>query len=170
MTLRTVTIMAVAATAMLAPTTAHAQKLLLGGSVAYAGGVEGGDGGLGVTAFRRARSRVVVAVDGRIDEDPDQGLQVVGWVEVEPMATVGGELRYLRWLNPRIAGFVGGTVAIAPHNLLGGDVGLQFYFPSRDNFGVFVEPSFAAVPFGSDLPSDRMLLWGLISIGLHAKL
>jgi hypothetical protein len=169
MTPRGVIVLALTA-ALVLPETAHAQKLLLGGSLGYAGGVEGGDGGLGITAFRRARSRVVIAVDGRIDEDPDQGIQIVGFVEVEPMASLGAEVRYLRWFNPNIAAFVGATGVIAPRNLLGADLGLQFHVPGRDHLGVFIEPSFSVLPLGTDMPSDRMLLWGLVSIGLHAKL
>jgi hypothetical protein len=48
-------------------------------------------------------------------------------------------------------------------------VRLVLPFPSK-KFGLFLEPSFAVVPLGTDLPGDEVLLWGLVKVGFHADL
>ncbi|MBI5537733.1 MAG: hypothetical protein HY898_33725 [Deltaproteobacteria bacterium] len=148
---------------------AMAQTPVLGGHVGATTGMEAGDPGSGQTTFRRARTRVMVGVDGRVDEDLKNGLGLVVFAEIEPHATLGGELRYMRWFSPNVIGFVGATGVFAPRTLLGADFGLQFHLPMAAGVTVFFEPSFAALPLGTDLPSDRVLVWGLLSGGIHAK-
>ncbi len=150
---------------------ARAQQLLLGGGVAASSGVEGGDAGAGETQFRRARTRLSLQLDGRIDEDPREGLGVVVYADVEPHAGVGAELRYLRWLGPRTVAFVGVTSVIAPRTLFGGELGAQLRFPvGKQGPVLFVEPSFAALPLGTDLPGDRPVIWALLGVGIHVDL
>jgi hypothetical protein len=146
-----------------------AQTPVLGGQVTAGTGMEAGDPGTGATTFRRARTRVGVGIDARIDEDLKNGLGLVVFAEIEPHATLGGELRYMRWFSPNVIGFVGATGVFAPRTLLGADFGLQFHIPMAAGVTLFFEPSFAALPLGTDLPSDRVLIWGMLSGGIHAK-
>lgn len=150
---------------------AQAQRPLLGGQAAIGSGFEAGDPGTGATTFRRARTRLAMGLDMRVDEHPEDGLGVTVFTEVEPHVSVGAELRYLRWLSPTVIGIVGATGAIAPHTLFGCEFGLQVHVPlDMPNTTFFIEPVFAALPLGTDLPSDRVLIWGLMSAGIHAKL
>ena len=151
--------------------TARAQQLVLGGDLGVASGLELGDPGDGSTLARRARTRLTLGVDGRVDEDLAQGLGAVAWAEIEPHVAVGGELRYVRWITPHVTAFAGGTGEIAPHTLLGGVLGVQaLFFLDAKRTRLVVEPSFSALPLGTDLPGDKPLLWALLSVKLHANL
>jgi hypothetical protein len=157
---------AIALTLSAAP--ASAQELVLGANLGGASGVEGGDPGSGAMAFRRARSRIVGQLEMRVDDDKKNGMGAVVFAEVEPHASVGGSLRYLRFLSTTTYLFAGITGVGAPHTLFGGELGAQFHI--GDALGLFVEPSFAALPLGTDLPQDHVLVWGLLTLGIHANL
>ncbi len=149
---------------------AAAQELVLGANVGGASGVEGGDPGGGEMRFRRARSRVVGQLELRIDDDKKNGMGLVVFAEVEPAASIGGSVRYLRWLSTGTYLFAGVTGVGAPRTLFGGELGAQFHVSMGDTVGLFVEPSFAALPLGTDLPQDHLLVWGLLTLGIHANL
>jgi hypothetical protein len=165
-------VMAAAATLALTlwATAASAQELVLGANLGGGSGIEGGDPGSGEMRFRRARSRIVGQLEMRIDDDKKNGLGVVVFAEVEPAASIGGSVRYLRWLSPGTYLFAGLTGVGAPHTLFGGELGAHFNVPMGDAIGLFVEPSFAALPLGTDLPQDHVLVWGLLTLGIHANL
>jgi len=147
---------------------AHAQKLLMGADLSLGRGIERSDL-LGDQLFRRMRTRLTAGIDGRIDEDRSQGMAVLGFAEIEPHVSFGGELRYLRWLSRGVVVFAGGTGVIAPHTLAGFDVGAQFHIPlDKETTSLYIEPSFAALPLGTDLPGDNVLLWGLLNVGIRA--
>ena len=164
---RTIVTITTAFLAMSATSTATAQTLLLGGEVGAATGLEGGDPGTGTTAFRQARTRFEAGADVRSDEDRLNGLGLRGFAEIEPHTSVGGEVRYIRWLGQRFTGFAGFTGTLAPHVLLGGVVGVQVYIPLGRTFSLLIEPTFSALPFGTDLPTENVLLWGLLCVGVR---
>jgi hypothetical protein len=170
MTRRCVSFAAAVAAAVLVAHPALALELVLGGELGGGAGVEGGDPGGGDVRFRRARTRIVGALEMRVDDDMKDGVIAMLFAEVEPHTGAGASLRYARWLSPNVYGFAGLTGAFAPHTLFGGEVGVQIQIPIDKTLGVFVEPSFAALPLGTDLPADRVLLWGLLSAGIHANL
>jgi hypothetical protein len=120
--------------------------------------------------FRKARTRVVGQLELRDNSDMKNGLAFVAFAEIEPSSSVGGSARYLRYLTPRFYGFAGLAGTIAPHTLFGGELGAQLQIPLGSLLGLFVEPSFAAMPFGSDLPEEHVLVWGLVTVGIHANL
>jgi hypothetical protein len=148
---------------------AAAQRLVTGGGIGIGTGLQRSDliqEGL----FQRARTRIVAPFDFRNDEDMSQGIAVVGIFEVEPKVGFGVEARYVRWLGKMVSGFVGVPAIIAPKTLVGIDVGADFSFPlGKSGVALFVEPSLAAMPLGTDLPGDHLLLWGLVSAGIHAQ-
>ncbi|HLK39068.1 MAG TPA: hypothetical protein VKU41_20040 [Polyangiaceae bacterium] len=156
---------AVAAIALTSP--AFAQTLLLSGEVGLASGVEGGDPGTGSTTFRRARTRFEAGGDLRSDEDRVDAFALRAFAEIEPHVSVGGELRYVRYIGQHFTGFAGFTGTLAPHTLFGGVVGVQGFIPLGKTLSLLIEPSFSALPFGSDLPTDQPLLWGLLCVGIR---
>jgi hypothetical protein len=146
---------------------AAAQRLVADGGIGIGTGLQRSDliqDGL----FQPARTRIVAPVYFRNDEDISQGIGIVGIFEIAPKVGFGLEGRYVRWFGKAFSGFVGIPVIIAPKSLVGADVGATFNLP-LGNLGLFVEPSLAAMPLGTDLPGDNVLIWGLLSVGIHAQ-
>jgi hypothetical protein len=133
-------------------------------------GLEGGDAGTGHMSWQRARFRLSGGVDFRNDEDPLQGLGFRAAVELEQRGSIGGEVRYSRWLGRAFGAYAGITGTVAPESLLGGTAGATLLIPLGPRGGLFLEPSFAAFPLGSDLPENSVLLWGLITLGVNVRL
>jgi hypothetical protein len=132
-------------------------------------GFEGGDGGEGSLAWQRARFRLSGGVDFRSEEMPRDGFGVRAVVEIERRATLGGELRYSRWLGRGFGAYAGLSGTFAPETLFGGTAGVTALIP-LGRAGLFIEPSFSAMPLGSDLPEDSVLLWGLLTVGVNVRL
>ena len=149
---------------------AQAQEPVIGGILGMTSGAEGGDPGSGEVEFRRSRTRVFAAADVRSDEDMRQGWGALLYFDVEPRTAVGASVRYFRYLSERVVPFAGLTSAIAPHVLVGPELGLQVRIPVGAKASLLIEPSISALPFGTDLPGDRPILWGLLSLGVHAPL
>jgi hypothetical protein len=148
---------------------ARAQGVVAAGELGVGTGLEAGDPGTGKTTFHRARTRIFVGVDTRLSDDRAERLGFVVFADLEPHTGLGGSVRYLHFLGKHAVGFVGLTGAIAPHTLFGGEAGLKFVIGGGD-LKFFLEPSIAALPLGTDLPTDRVLLWGLLALGVHAEL
>ena len=111
------------------------------------------------------------ALDGRVDEARSEGMAIIGFAELEPHGSLGAEIRYLQWLSRKVTVFAGGIGVIAPHTLAGVEVGAQVHIPlNKETMSLFMEPSFAAIPLGTDLPGDAVLLWGLLTVGVRAAL
>ncbi len=132
-------------------------------------GLEAGDPGTGKTTFHRARTRIFVAADTLLSDSRVERLGLMAFADIEPHTGLGGSLRYQHFLGKHAVAFVGLTGALAPHTLFGGEAGLKFVLGGSD-LKFFVEPSIAALPLGTDLPTDRVLLWGLVGLGIHAEL
>lgn len=148
-----------------------AQQWQLGGQVGVGTGLEGGDPGTGQTVFRRARTRLSLGLDGRVDERPALAYAALAFAEIEPHVSAGTQLRVMYRLGGRTVGFVGGVAALVPHTLVGGEFGLQLHIPTdSEGMTVFFEPSFAALPLGTDIAGDNVVLWGLFNVGLHVGL
>jgi hypothetical protein len=149
--------------------TARAEGWLIDAEAGVATGLEGGDPGSGQIEWQRARTRVLAGVEMRVDETESEGTAFRAFAEIEKRGSVGGEARYVRWINPEIGLFAGVVGTLAPETLVGGGFGGRFVIP-MGRVGVFVEPSFSALPLGSDLPGDTVLMWGLISMGVRVGL
>jgi len=134
-------------------------------------GVEAGDNGVGTVVFRRARTRVFAGVLGRIDERPKNAYELVGFAELEPHTSFGGELRLSRNLGGSTTGFAGLVGVAAPHTLFGGGFGLRVSL-SEDlsTPTLFFEPSVSVLPLGTDIAGDQVLVWGLLSAGFHGEI
>lgn len=155
--------------ALLVARSAAAQRLVTGGGIGIGSGLQRSDL-LVDKLFQRARTRIIAPFDFRNDEDMSQGLGLVLLFEAVPKVSVGVEARYIRWLGKVVSGFVGVPAVIAPKSLVGVDIGVDLNFPlGKAGISLFVEPSVAAMPLGTDLPGDHVLLWVLVSAGIHAQ-
>jgi hypothetical protein len=156
--------------AMLLAQPAHAEEgWTYEGFLGLGTGLEGGDAGTGSMSWQRARFRLTGGIDFRSSEMPKDGLGVRGVVEFEHRGSIGAELRYSRWLGRGFGAYAGFCGTFAPESLLGGTAGVTGLIPLGPA-GIYIEPSFSAMPFGSDLPEDSILLWALISVGLNVRL
>ena len=145
---------------------AKAEELLLDGNFGLGSGLEGGDPGTGLE-WRRARVRFLGGVDMRSDEGPADALGFRAFVEVEKRASVGAEVRYERWMARDFGVWADLTGTVAPETLFGGGFGCTAIIPFGKKVGLFIEPSFQALPLGSDTPGDSVLIWGLLSAGVR---
>jgi hypothetical protein len=110
----------------------------------------------------------MIAVEATIDERPENAYELVVFAELEPHTGLGGELRLSRDLGASTRAFVGAVGVVAPHTLFGGGFGFRILGDSWSS--LFIEPSLTVLPFGTDLAGDRILVWGLLSVGLHGSL
>ncbi len=112
----------------------------------------------------------MVGLDLAVDEAAYQAFGFRGFVELERTTGVGASLHYTRWLSPTVGLFVGFTGVIAPATLAGVEAGGTFVIPLGKSLGIFIEPSLAALPLGSDVPKGSVIVWGLVSAGLRFDL
>ena len=145
---------------------AQAEELLMDGNFGIGSGLEGGDPGTGIT-WRRARLRVLGGVDFRSDEGPADAVGFRAFVEVEKRGSVGAEVRYERWMARNFGVWAHLSATITPETLFGGGFGCTAIVPFGKKVGLFIEPSFQAMPLGSDTPGNSVLIWGLVSAGVR---
>ncbi len=156
--------------AMLMALPAHAEGWMYEGFFGLGSGLEGGDAGTGSLSWQRARLRLSTGVDFRSDEDQEQGFGVRGVFELEKRGSIGAEIRYSRWLGRGFGGYAAVCGTFAPETLLGGTVGATILLPFGKRGGLYLEPSFSALPLGSDLPGNSILFWGLLTVGVNVNL
>lgn len=162
---------AAVATALLCSAgTAHAEGWMVDTTAALGTGLEGGDPGGGDIEWRRARTRLLAGFDLRSDESEEQSLGVRAFAELERRGGVGGEVRYERWLGRALGGYVFATGLIAPETLVGAGFGATFVIPFGKRVGFAIEPAFAALPLGSDVPDDTVVMWATLSLGVRVGL
>jgi hypothetical protein len=149
---------------------ARAEGWMMDATAQVGTGLEGGDPGGGDIEWRRARTRILAGFDLRSDEDEEQSLGVRGFAELERRGGVGGEVRYERWLGRGLGGFVFATGLIAPETLVGAGFGATFVIPFGRRAGFSIEPAFAALPLGSDVPDDTVVMWATLSLGVRVGL
>ncbi|MEZ4224512.1 MAG: hypothetical protein R3B13_26415 [Polyangiaceae bacterium] len=143
---------------------------LIDGEAGLGTGLEGADPGSGNIEWQRARTRILAGVQLRTDENESEGTALRAFAELEKRGSVGGEARYSRFIHPTLGAYIGVIGTVAPETLFGGTVGAHFIIPFGDRVGIFIEPSFSAMPVGSDLPGDGVLMWGLLSAGVRLGL
>lgn len=156
--------------AMLLALPARAEGYQYAGFLSVGSGLEGSDAGTGTMSWQRARLRLSAGVDMRSDEDNVQGLGIRGVFELEKRGSIGAEVRYSRWLGRAFGAYAGVCGTFAPETLVGATVGATLLLPLGKRGGLFLEPSFAALPLGSDLADNSVLFWGLLSVGVNVNL
>ncbi len=155
----------VLAAALSLPSTASAQQYLPAASAHLASGVEGAG-----KDFQRARTRLRIALELRIDESPNDALVGAVLADIEPHTAVGGELRYLRLVSPRFAVSAGGIAYFVPGTLLGPCAGAELRFPVANKSYLAVGPDVNVFAIGGDLP-DGIVIWqALLQVGFRLDL
>lgn len=149
---------------------AHAQSWKMDAQVGAGTGLEGGSPGDGGVSWHRARTRATVGLDMAVDEEAYQAFGFRAFVELEHRTTVGASLHYTFWPAKALGLFAGFTGVIAPATLAGVEAGGTFIIPLGKKVGIFIEPSIAALPLGSDLPKDSVVIWALLSAGMRFSL
>jgi hypothetical protein len=149
---------------------AHAEGYLFDGNFGIGSGLEGGDTGPGKLGWRRARLRITTGIDLRSDATEADALGFRAFAEIEKRATLGGEIRYERWISHSVGAYAGVIGVVTPQTLFGGSVGADIVIPFGKRVGLFLEPSFSVLPVGSDLPSSSPLIWLLLSAGMKLGL
>jgi hypothetical protein len=156
--------------AMLLSSRAHAEGYLVDGDFGLGSGLEGGDAGKGKLGWRRARLRINTGIDLRSDESESDALGFRAFAELEKRATLGGEVRYERWISRNVGAYAGVIGVVTPETLFGGSVGATVVMPLGKRLGLSLEPSFSVLPVGGDLPSSGPLIWFLFSAGIKLGL
>lgn len=148
---------------------AVAQEWIAHGEVGAGTGLEGADRGDG-GGFQRARTRLFGGADLSVDETPDSGFGVRGFVEIERETGIGGSARYLRHVSRYVTLNLSATAILVPATLFGGGLGAQLSLPLGDELALFAEPGLSAFPFGGDRPGDGVVTWISLDLGLRVGL
>jgi hypothetical protein len=149
-------------------TPAGAQQYLLGGSAQLASGMMGG--GPGAAIAERARTRLRLAADLRVDEFPKDIVAVGIVAELEPHTSFGVDLRYLRRLSPKLTVNVGGIAFIYPESLIGPTAGADYHIVLSPTFDITLGPELNVFVIGTDLPSNSVIWQALFQAGIHVDL
>jgi hypothetical protein len=152
----------------LAAPPALAQQYVLGGSAQLASGMMGG--GPNAAIAERARTRLRIAVDFRVDEFPKDILAVGMVAELEPHTSFGVDLRYLRRLSRKLEVNVGGIAFIYPESLIGPSAGLNYHLVLSPAFDITLGPEINVFVIGTDLPSESVVWQALFQAGIHVDL
>jgi hypothetical protein len=135
---------------------AKAQQYLYGASAGASSGIEGGGDGI----LRMTRTRLRLGVDARIDEDPDDILEVGLLAEILPKSGFGADVRYARMAGPHFVVDIGLTSILAPGSIYGACAGLTYRLPISKTTQVTLGPEGDFYFLGSDLP-DGVVIWQL---------
>ena len=155
----------IAASSLLLDRQADAQQYVPAASAQLASGAEGGG-----KILQRARSRLRLGLELRVDEDPDNGVSFAGLVDIEPRTAIGAELRYVRLVSPTFAVSAGAIGYAVPGTLLGPCAGAEVRIPVAKSTYLSAGPDVAVFAFGSDLP-DRIIVWqALFQAGFRVDL
>jgi len=147
------------------PSLASAQQYLPAASAQAASGIEGGGSG-----FQRARTRIRLGLELRLDEAPENAVVAAVLFDIEPRTAFGGELRIVHSISPLIAVGAGGIGYFVPALLFGPCAGVEVRIPILKKTYIAVGPEVAVFALGSDLP-DRTVIWqALFQAGFRVDL
>ncbi|MBX3186765.1 MAG: hypothetical protein KF819_07105 [Labilithrix sp.] len=141
------------------PRPSAAQQYLPAASAYVGSGLEGGGRG-----FQRARTRLRLGFELRMDEAPEDALVVAGLVDLEPRAAFGADLRYVRSLGPNFALSAGAVGYFVPATLFGPCAGLEVRIPMSKRASFVAGPDVAVFALGTDLP-DGIVIWQALMQG-----
>lgn len=137
------------------------------GIVALGTGAEGVDPGIGAVQWQRARTRLHLGGEWRGSESTGEAWGLYGLFELERSGSAGVELKYRRFLDWGLGGYVGPIAILRPESLYGVHGGLSYHLSFNQRLGLLFEGGFAGFPFGSDKPNiDAVVMWGTFSAGL----
>lgn len=137
------------------PSTVSAQQYLIGGGLQVASGTEGGGANGGMS---RARTRLRLGGDLRIDERPDDILEFAALAELEPKAGFGADVRYARAAGDHFIVDAGVLAILAPSSLYGVCASLAYRLPISKHTMIVAGPEADFYFLGTDLP-DNTVIW-----------
>jgi hypothetical protein len=135
---------------------ASAQQYLIGADAQVSSGIEGG----GAPGLFRTRTRLRLGADLRVDEFPDDILELGLLAEVEPRSGFGADVRYARAAGDHVVFDVGVLGILAPASLYGVEAGVTYRLPLSKRVQITLGPEGDFYMLGSDLP-DRTVIWQL---------
>jgi hypothetical protein len=135
---------------------AEAQQYLYGANAGVSSGIEGGGDGI----LRMTRTRLRLGIDARIDESPDDILEVGLLAEILPKSGFGADVRYARMAGERFVVDIGLTSILAPGSIYGACAGLTYRLPISKKTQITLGPEGDFYFLGSDLP-DGVVIWQL---------
>lgn len=131
-------------------------------------GAEGADPGLAQFVWQRARTRLALGAEWYTEDTWSETVGLYGLIEVERGGGFGAEVRYRRWVNRWLGGFVGVTAMLQPESLLGATGGVTGIYGLGGKASAFAELSATAFPLGTDLPhGEGVLVWMSASLGVR---
>jgi hypothetical protein len=147
---------------------AEAQQYLIGGTAEVASGVSAGGPSGGV--MERARTRLRIGADLRVDEFPKDVFALAAVVALEPHASAGLDVRYLRTVTPRLDLSVGAVGFVFPGSLLGPLAAARYRLPVSKKVELMLGPEVDVFVVGTDLPSNSIVWQCLVQVGVHVDL
>lgn len=136
------------------PARAQAQEYLYGADLGLSSGIEGGAEGI----LRLTRTRLRLGVDARIDESPDDILEVGLLAEIAPRSGFGADARYARMAGEHFVFDAGITSILTPGSLYGACAGVTYRLPISKKVQITLGPEGDFYFLGSDLP-DGTVIW-----------
>jgi len=152
----------------LAPLRASAQELVISAGPDIMAGIEGGGSGY-AAGVRRSRTTLRFAAEGFIDESPKNIFAAGVLVEIEPVASVGADLRYMRSFAEQFQFHVGATSIIAPKHMIGATFGFAWRYPLSESVHLNVNPTANVYFVGADLAGSTVLWQGMIAGGVRVR-
>lgn len=147
---------------------ACAQEAVIAGAFDIMSGLEGGGSGH-ASGVRRARTTLRFAAEGWVDESPEHVFSVGALVELEPRASIGADLRYMRLAGDSFVFHVGGTAIIAPKHMIGASFGVGYRLALGETFKLNVGPTANIYFAGADLPEGQVLWQGMLGAGVRVQ-
>jgi hypothetical protein len=160
-----------AATLLLSSVSRAQGEPVVTGLVALGTGVEGADPGIGAMQWQRARTRLHLGGEWRGSESTGEAWGLYGLFELERSGSAGAELKYRRFLDWGLGGYVGPIAVLRPESLYGVHAGISYHLSFNQRLGLLFEGGFAGFPLGSDRPNmDSVVMWGTFCVGLTVGL
>jgi hypothetical protein len=145
---------------------ARAQQYLIGADASLSSGVEGG----GAEGFYRARTRLRLGADLRVDEFPDDILEASLLAEIEPRSGIGADVRYARMAGDHIVFDAGVLAIVAPASLYGVSGGVTYRLPLSKRVQITFGPEADFFFLGTDLPNATIIWQVRVNGGVRVEL
>ena len=145
---------------------AHAQQVVIAAAADIGDGSEGGGSGY-AKGIRRSRTTLRVGAQGYINESPENVVAAAALVELEPTASIGAEVSYVRMVEDIVAFNLGATAVIAPKHMVGVTFGIAFKIPLSDSVSLSIGPRGNVYFFGADLPGSQVLWQAIGQAGVR---
>jgi hypothetical protein len=162
---RLLAVVAALAGLLASPRTADAQQYLVAADASVSSGVEGGAAGPFVT-----RTRLRLGADVRVDEFPEDILEVGLLAEVQPKAAFGADVRYARAAGEHFVFDAGAMAILAPDTLYGVCAGVTYRLPLSKHVQITLGPEGDFFFLGTDLPRGTVLWQVRLSGGVRVEL